>query len=45
MGGMFSVLKVRSDITSYEDPGWHQHPPNTVAQAVSPQEIPLPLRD
>jgi hypothetical protein len=36
MGGMFSVLKVRDGITSYEDPGWYEHPPGTVADAAPP---------
>jgi hypothetical protein len=33
MGGMFSLLKVRKDPPSgdYQDPGWYQHPPGTVA--------------
>jgi FtsP/CotA-like multicopper oxidase with cupredoxin domain len=31
MGGMFTILKVRDGITSFEDPGWYQHPPGTVA--------------
>lgn len=31
MGGMFTVLKVRDGITSYEDPGWYKHPEGTVA--------------
>ena len=31
MGGMFTVVKVRKGIDSYEDPGWYQHPPGTVA--------------
>ena len=31
MGGMFTILKVREGITSYEDPGWYQHPEGTVA--------------
>jgi FtsP/CotA-like multicopper oxidase with cupredoxin domain len=35
MGGMFTILKVREGITSYEDPGWYQHPPGTVASPVS----------
>lgn len=30
-GGMFTVVKVRKDITSYDDPGWYQHPDGTVA--------------
>lgn len=31
MGGMFTILKVRKDLTSYDDPGWYKHPSNTVA--------------
>jgi FtsP/CotA-like multicopper oxidase with cupredoxin domain len=33
MGGMFSVLKVRrgQKAGDYANPGWHQHPPGTVA--------------
>lgn len=32
MGGMFTILKVRDNLLSYdEDPGWYQHPPGTVA--------------
>lgn len=34
MGGMFTVLKVREGITSYNDPGWYQNPPGTVAEAI-----------
>lgn len=29
--GMFTVLKIRDHITSYEDPGWYHNPPGTVA--------------
>ena len=32
MGGMFTVLKVRDAINSYEDPGWYKHPPGTLAE-------------
>ena len=35
MGGMFTVLKVREGITSYDDPGWYEHPAGTVAKKVS----------
>lgn len=35
MGGMFTVVKVRDDITSYVDPGWYQHPKGTVAESIS----------
>ncbi|MEM1248852.1 MAG: copper oxidase [Acidobacteriota bacterium] len=31
MGGMFTVFKVRDNITSYEDPGWYDYPEGTVA--------------
>jgi hypothetical protein len=34
MGGMFTVLKVRAGITSYEDPGWYKHPAGTLARKV-----------
>ncbi len=34
MGGMFTVLKVRDDITTYEDPGWYSHPEGTTAWKV-----------
>lgn len=34
MGGMFTVLKVRENITNYDDPGWYQHPKGTVAWRV-----------
>lgn len=32
--GMFTVLKVREGITSYEDPGWYRHPGGSVAEPV-----------
>jgi FtsP/CotA-like multicopper oxidase with cupredoxin domain len=31
MGGMFTVLKVRDGIQSYDDPGWYQHPEGTLS--------------
>jgi hypothetical protein len=34
MGGMFTILKVRDGITSYEDPGWYPHPAGTTARKV-----------
>jgi FtsP/CotA-like multicopper oxidase with cupredoxin domain len=34
MGGMFTVLKIRDGITTYDDPGWYKHPEGTVASAV-----------
>jgi FtsP/CotA-like multicopper oxidase with cupredoxin domain len=35
MGGMFTVLKIREGIASYEDPGWYQAPKGTRAYRVS----------
>jgi len=37
MGGMFTVFKVREGVTSYEDPGWYNHPSGTVAE-VAPED-------
>jgi FtsP/CotA-like multicopper oxidase with cupredoxin domain len=31
MGGMFTIVKVRDGIKTYEDPGWYKHPPGTMA--------------
>ena len=32
MGGMFTVVKVRDNLRSYDkDPGWYKHPKGTVA--------------
>ncbi len=31
MGGMFTILKVRDGITTYDDPGWYKNPEGTVA--------------
>jgi len=31
MGGMVTVLKVRDNLTTYEDPGWYRYPPGTQA--------------
>ena len=36
MGGMFTVLKVHPDLTSYDDPGWYVHPRGTVAVSAVP---------
>ncbi len=41
MGGMFTLLKVREGITSFEDPGWYQHPPGTVASPVAGAAAPV----
>jgi FtsP/CotA-like multicopper oxidase with cupredoxin domain len=39
MGGMFTILKVREAITSYEDPGWYQHPAGSVATVAAAEEL------
>ena len=40
MGGLFTILKVRDQLKSYdEDPGWYQHPPGTVALKASDAEL------
>jgi FtsP/CotA-like multicopper oxidase with cupredoxin domain len=39
MGGMFTIVKVREGITSYEDPGDYQHPPGTVAELALADEM------
>src|SRR4051812_31304047 len=35
MGGMFTVVKIRPGITSYEDPGWYEQPKGTAAYKAS----------
>ena len=39
MGGMFTVLKVRQGLKSYEDPGWFEHPKETVAGPASDEDL------
>ena len=39
MGGMFTMLKVREHLTSYDDPGWYDNPPGTVADLASLEEL------
>jgi len=39
MGGLFTILKVRENLASYDDPGWYQHPPGTVAWLASADEM------
>ncbi|MBI1884355.1 MAG: copper oxidase [Chlamydiae bacterium] len=40
MGGMFTILKVRENITTYEDPGWYHHPEGTVAESIDKSQAP-----
>ncbi len=39
MGGLFTILKVRENLESYDDPGWYQNPPGTVASLASVEEL------
>ena len=39
MGGMFTVLKVRQALATYDDPGWYVHPPGTVAATASAEDL------
>jgi FtsP/CotA-like multicopper oxidase with cupredoxin domain len=39
MGGMFTILKVRDNLKSYDDPGWYQHPPGTLASLATTSEL------
>src|SRR5689334_3343011 len=35
MGGMFTILKVREGLKSYDDPGWYTHPEGTRARKLT----------
>ncbi|MEZ5500201.1 MAG: copper oxidase [Steroidobacteraceae bacterium] len=35
MGGMFTVMKVRDQLASYDDPGWYKAPAGTTARRIS----------
>jgi len=39
MGGMFTVMKVRDGIRSYQDPGWYENPPGTLAAAAAAADL------
>jgi hypothetical protein len=40
MGGMFTIIKVRDRLASYDkDPGWYQHPRGTVARTASAGDL------
>jgi len=43
MGGMFTILKVRDELESYDDPGWYDHPEGTVSESVD--SVPEPPRE
>ena len=39
MGGMFTILKVRRQLSGDADPGWYPHPPGTVAAMASDADL------
>lgn len=39
MGGMFTIVKVRENLTAYDDPGWFQPPPGTLASLAGDEEL------
>jgi FtsP/CotA-like multicopper oxidase with cupredoxin domain len=39
MGGMFTIVKVRKQLTGDTDPGWYEHPAGTVAARASAEEL------
>ena len=39
MGGMFTIVKIREGITTYDDPGWYDHPDGTVASLASEEML------
>jgi FtsP/CotA-like multicopper oxidase with cupredoxin domain len=39
MGGMFTILKVRENLRSYDDPGWYENPPGTLATLAGNDEL------
>jgi len=39
MGGMFTILKVRETLESYDDPGWYQYPAGSVADLAQAAEL------
>ncbi|MES2462686.1 MAG: heavy metal-binding domain-containing protein [Armatimonadota bacterium] len=39
MGGMFSIVKVRDNLSSYEDPGWYENPEGTLALPATEEEL------
>jgi manganese oxidase len=39
MGGLFTIVKIRENLTSYDDPGWYENPPGTLASLASNEEL------
>jgi hypothetical protein len=45
MGGMFTILKIREGLRSYdEEPGWYEHPEGTVATPAGERQAAAPAR-
>jgi hypothetical protein len=36
---MFTIVKVRENLTSYDDPGWYEPPPGTLASLAGDEEL------
>jgi manganese oxidase len=45
MGGMFTIIKVRENLTTYDDPGWYEVPPGTLAVLAGSDELRRDLGD
>ncbi len=41
MGGMFTIIKVRDQISGDRDPGWYRQPPGTTASPVASMSVPV----
>jgi FtsP/CotA-like multicopper oxidase with cupredoxin domain len=39
MGGMFTILKVREELSGDGDPGWYEHPEGTVANLARKEDL------
>ena len=39
MGGMFTILKVWEELTSYDDPGWYKSPAGTLSMLAPADEM------
>jgi manganese oxidase len=39
MGGMTTILKVRENLASYDDPGWYNAPEETKARPATTEEL------
>jgi manganese oxidase len=38
MRGLFTIVRVRENLASYDDPGWYENPPGTLASLASNDE-------